>query len=405
MADSRSDQAHKPQAESPQNQSLLLGVVPRDVRAHLIYPSTPMDMLGLFASTCQKAEAETAFLRLLSAAVDAKPESYQQEDQTRLAAIALLKRHPELLFKKGKVIDHFGREIVASPYQLFLGTGDTWALKQVHEEIISKIENVEVQAQMQAQAQEQFQEQFPHCQLPFDPSKGEEALYDKRNEELIAQVVVQLKTIVATITVDPCTNGLATLPETKKAVAELCQLFAPKLGEVIRTGLHFPLAIMQAIFKEYDDHYHPWTGAQLSFFSREVIGAALMASTAVDGQCCKLGLSKLDVEKGPDRRDGLFCRHPKGIPQELAPLSGKLGRTMFVDPYDGVSCFLSSTPDFFDCYNKNGLSGPGRVTRWGGVRWFGAGSWKPYVEQKLQSWRTYAPTSRREDVSVCNFLK
>ena len=82
-----------------------------------------------------------------------------------------------------------------------------------------------------------------------------------------------------------------------------------------------------------------------------------MASTAVDGQCCKVGLSNLDVKIGPDRRDGLFCRHPKGIPQELAPLSGKLGRTMFVDPYDGMSCFLSSAAaGAFDCYNKNGRS-------------------------------------------------
>lgn len=93
---------------------------------------------------------------------------------------------------------------------------------------------------------------------------------------------------------------------------------------------------------------------QLSFFSCAVIGAAEAALTAVDGQCCKHGLNQLDMNKGPDRRDGLFCCHPKGIPQALAPINDKLGHTMFVDPYSGYSCVLSSEPGTFDWYYKNG---------------------------------------------------
>jgi hypothetical protein len=335
-------------ANTAHNRQLLLFKVDHNVRKQKVCPHVPIDMLGLFAQTCQHAEADTAFLRLMTAAVEAEPMSYNQEDETSLAAIAILKRHPELLFVKGMVTDHFGRKIFASPYQLFHGAGDVWALKQIHEEIIPKIENGE------ASAQEQFHQQFPNCKLPFEASMGEEALYDDRNIAQVAQVKENLKSIIAVITADPCTNGLATLDATKVAIAELCQLFAPKEGEVIRTGLHFPLAIMQEIFRVYDAQYDPWNYEQLSFFSREVIGAALAASTAVDGQCCKHGLSKLDVKNGPDRRDGLFCRRPKGIPQELAPLRGKLGRTMFVDPYDGESVFLSSKPGLFDWYNKNG---------------------------------------------------
>jgi hypothetical protein len=332
-------------ANAKHNRQLPLFSADHNVRKQNVYPHVAIGMLGLYARTCQQAEAETAFLRLLPAAIDAEPVSYNQKDETRLAAIAILKRHTELLFVKGMVTDHFGRKIFASPYQLFHSAGDVWALKQIHAEIIPKIENGE------ARAQEQFQQQFPNCKLPFDPEMGEAALYDDRNNEMIAQVIVQLEIIREAITADPCTHGLATRPETTGAVAELCQLFAPKEEEVIRTGLHFPLAIMREISRVYD--VIP-PGAKASFFSREVIGAALDALSAVDGQCCKYGLSKLNNEIGPDRRDGLFCRHPKGIPPELAPLSGKLGRAMFVDPYDGESCFQSSQAGRFDWYNKNG---------------------------------------------------
>ncbi len=239
--------------------------------------------------------------------------------------------------------------------------------------------------------------------MPFNPDLGEEALYDKRNKKMIARVIDQLKTVVETITADPCTNGVATFDATTEAVAALRKIFTPKQGEVIKTGLHFPLAIMREIFSVYDAQFDPWSGEQLSFFSREVIGAALAASTAVDGQCCKYGLSKLDMIKGPDRRDGLFCRRPKGVPVDLAPLSGKLGRTMFVDPYDGESCFLfPNKPGYFDCFNINKSGWRSRARRGDGAS---LGGWRSYVEQKLHAWRNYAATPRREDVSICNLLK
>lgn len=398
MAGNRYKNPPSPQAESP----LFNGAVHKNVREQIIYPFTFTSImaLGRLASTCQKTEADTAFLRLMTAAVEAEPMSYNQADETSLAAIAILKRHPQLLFVKGMVTDHFGRKIFASPYQLLHGAGDVWALKQVHEEIIPHIDCGE------AKAQSQFQEQFPNCEWPFNPELGEAALYDDRNIAQVAQVKENLKMIVAMITADPCTNGVATLPETTAAVEDLRQLFAPKQGEVIKTGLHFPLAIMREIFSVYDAQFAPWTGAQLSFFSREVIGAALAASTAVDGQCCKYGLSKLDKNNGPDRRDGLFCRRPKGVPEELTPLCGRLGHTMFVDPYHGESCFQNPNKlGYFVWYNKNGCLWPHLLFVDAVGCQASAGAWKTYVEQKLQSWRNYAATPRREDVSMCNLLK
>jgi hypothetical protein len=64
------------------------------------------------------------------------------------------------------------------------------------------------------------------------------------------------------------------------------------------------------------------------------------------------------MEVSPDRRDGLFCKHPKGVPVDKAPLGDKLGKTIFVDPVDGVTCIASSSwQGFFDCYNKMGEAG------------------------------------------------
>lgn len=297
---------------------------------------------GLFAQTSIYNENATAFARLLSSAVDAEPESYQQANATSLAAIAILKRHPELLFQKGMVTDHFGRRIWASPYQLFLGAGDVWALSQVHELILPKITDGKAQADFQ------FQQQFPNCPWPPTTNLLEDSLYDVRNISQVAMFKAHLTTIVERVTADPCTNditnGVATLPETTQEISVLRQIVASKNDEEIRTGLHFPHAILTEAYTIYEAHRDIWSGAQLAFYSREVIGTIEAALTAVDGQCCKTGLGNLNFTTGPDRRDGLFCRHPKSIPAESLPFSDKLGETIFVDIHDGSCCI--SDPEF-----------------------------------------------------------
>ncbi|OGT45321.1 MAG: hypothetical protein A3E83_08645 [Gammaproteobacteria bacterium RIFCSPHIGHO2_12_FULL_41_20] len=56
---------------------------------------------------------------------------------------------------------------------------------------------------------------------------------------------------------------------------------------------------MEEIYNVYDALSHLWGETQKAFFSYAVIGAAEAALTAVDGQCCKNGLSSLDVKKAP----------------------------------------------------------------------------------------------------------
>lgn len=368
------------------NRPSTLGVLddhlPPELR-ELIYSYCPTRTLTLFARSSYSATEDARdilFSRLMQCAVNAEPVSYSQADETKLMAIAILKRYPELLFRKKTITDHYGRKIKASPFRIFWGAGDTWALKQVYEDIIPHITGGEAKAEIE------FKKQFPDCPWPPTGDMPEENLYDDRNREQIARVIAQLKIIIAKITVDPCTNAQATLDETTKSIEDLCKILKPKQGEVIQTGLYCPLGIMREIIKVYDTQLHIWNGAQNVFFSRVVLGTAEAALTAVDGQCVKNGLEILDgelyKEKVPDRRNGLFCREQRGIPKELVPLMDKLGRTLYVDPYAGGSVFLSIKAGYFDWYYKNGhVSNYDVGAMW--APWEGFGEYLAnYIEQK-----------------------
>src|SRR3990167_579830 len=315
-----------------QGSSALLGHIPVDMRKGGVYPYFSIADLGLFAQTSQKAESETVFLRLLQASIHAAPEFLDaNEDATALASIAILKKHPELLFIKKKVTDHYGREILASPYQIFLGAGDIWALRQIQKDILPFLSNGK------AQVEAQFKEQFPNCPWPLPEDLSEEMLYDTRNTKQIEAIVEQLATVKQLIDVDPFNNDKPN-DTTKYAIETLWKLFQPKPGEIIRSGLHFPLAIMQEVYKTYNA-----LRIHLSFFTLAIIKPAFDALSTVDGQCCQGGLSELDMEKGPSRRCHPSYRHPLGKPLSLALVNDydKRGVGAIVDSYDGGVLFVS----------------------------------------------------------------
>ena len=349
----------------------FLSLLPPDVRRK-IYSYSPLRKLSLLARTSKQCEADTAFLRLLPAAIHAAPEFLDaKEDATALASMAILKKHPELLFIKKQVTDHYGREISASSYQIFLGAGDIWALKQVYEDILPLIPNGATQAEAQ------FKKQFPNCPWPLPENFSEEMFYDDRNKHQIEEIVKQLAIVKKLIDIDPFNNNKP-LDTTKLAVETLCKLFQPKPGEVIRSGLHFPLAIMKEIYKTYNALQGHW-----SFFTLAVIKPALDALSTVDGQCCQGGLSELDMEKGPNRRCHSSYQHPLGQPLSLTLVNDKekRGAAAVVDPYDGDVLFVSSTPGYFNWFNKNGFA-RGSVTVTGCADAWSRVGWKTYGEQK-----------------------
>lgn len=330
--------------------------LPEEVRSNELYPQCSLAILGAFAQTSQKAEVETAFLRLQSASINAAPEFLDEnKDAFALAAIAILKKHPdklyELLFTKKVVKDHYGREILASPDQLFLGAGDVWASKQTRE-IISLIPDEATRTKIQQKAQAQFREWFPNYEQKIEEGQDEEArLYDDRNKRQIAAIVKQLDVVKQLIGVDPFTNS-APLEVTKQAVEVLCQLFRPTPGEVIRSGLHFPLAIIKEIYKVYDGLQKGY-----SFFSLSVIEPALDALSTVDGQCCRYGLKNLNMETGPARRCNPVFKHPIGQPLRVMRTNDKAKSVaVLVDSYDGDICF-SSGAGSFSWFDKEGVAG------------------------------------------------
>ncbi len=94
---------------------LPLSDLPEEVRQDEIYPRSPLSALGLLAQTSKQYEAETAFLRLLPAAIHAAPEYWDdKKDATALAALAILRKHSELLFERMRVKDSYGRDFWAS---------------------------------------------------------------------------------------------------------------------------------------------------------------------------------------------------------------------------------------------------------------------------------------------------
>lgn len=258
-----------------------LSELPNEIRQSVIYSYSTLKDLSFLAQTSKQYKAETTLSRLLSAAIHAVPrllDAKEDENATALEAIDILKKHPELLFIKEQVKDHYGRDIFASPYQIFLGTCDIWALRQIQEDILPLITNEEAKAEAEAQ----FTEQFPrYLSWPLPQDFSEARLYDNRNELQIAEIKDQLAVVKDCIDGDPFNNNEPS-DNTKAAVERLCNLFKPKPGEVIQSGLHFPLAIMQEIYKTYNTLESYW-----SFFSLAVIKPALDALSTVDGQCCQ----------------------------------------------------------------------------------------------------------------------
>ncbi|HSW70496.1 MAG TPA: hypothetical protein VLH77_00765 [Gammaproteobacteria bacterium] len=332
-----------------------LGNLPMEAKQQVIYPLSPLSTLGFLAQTSSHYETETAALRLLQAAIHATPvlvDAKEDENVTALAAIAILKRHPELLFMERQMVtDHYGRKILASPYQIFLGAGDIWALRQIHEDILPRIKNGK------AQAETHFKEQFPNCPWPPPEDLKEALLYDDRNKLQIAEIVKQLVLVKECIDADPFNNN-ELLDTTKLAVKTLGQLFQPKPEKVIKSGLHFPPVILGLVYYVYnaleEDHW--------PFFSRTVIKPALDALSTVDGQCCQYGLINLDMMEGPSRRCDSSYQHPLGQPLSLSFTNDRDKRcAALVDPYDGDVLFVSSA-GVFDCFTKYGRE-------LGAVRW------------------------------------
>src|SRR6266404_697585 len=123
----------RPEPTSP----LFVGLV--DDNRKEVYWNLPKTDLGFFALTSKSAfdDVRKNTLQLaLHLAAFAAPVSPDQKVKSQLAVMRLLTLYPYLLFVEGRVKDPAGHTIEGSIYKIFLGAGDIWALKEVHDKII-----------------------------------------------------------------------------------------------------------------------------------------------------------------------------------------------------------------------------------------------------------------------------
>ncbi len=307
----------------PQQLSLFFNKLADNNRTE-IYRHLSLNDLCLFALTSKSAlndvRKNNSLLQLtLHLAAFAAPVSYDQKVKSRLAVMRYLKLSPELLFQTGITKDPAGREVGGSIYKIFLGAGDAWARKKVHEEIIPLIPNGE------AIAKQQYNEQFPrHADQRLSK---EEKLYDDRNIAQIALIEADLKEIVAALKEDSCTGYKPTKQKTKDALKKLHTHLAPNEKEVIRSGLYSPPKIMEMLLQVYEDHYDLFSVEQLRVYSLLVVGKAQKTATAVDAQCYKKGKIKTVENYEPDRTSTYFTS--TGAPEAL-------GEEFFIDIEHGA---------------------------------------------------------------------
>src|SRR3990167_7535542 len=233
----------------------------------------------------------------------------------------ILKANPALLYEKTKATDYSGRTFYCSPFQAALGAGDIWMLKMMQSIIES--------SQTQTTALLQYKEQ---CETP-----------DNRKAMMLAQLEKDLKALEAAISQDPCTKGQYGGEPTTQLAKDAIKNFQNHLDatskEMIKTGEHFPLEMMTAIYKVYKKNWdnNAWDGNQLSCYSVDVISYALRFAPAVDAQWFRKGLvNEVSVNDALPRSFDLG-KGRKYFPLDVDP-TFIIGRSHLVDCYYGRAC-------------------------------------------------------------------
>ncbi len=267
--------------------------------------------LRLFALTSRFAASETHSLRLLPHVLRqvAHGDPALINQKIRRPVEWLFNLYSDMLFVKGHTSDPAGNLIYGSPWQIAWGAGDIWLVKMMFD-LIQQIPNgIEI-------AIKQYAEQFP----------GGNRL-DDRNIAQLAQLDADLDAVAYAVSIDPCTNGIATRQETINAVQQLQNHLAPKMNFVIKTGMYSPPEILGKILHVY--RHKQWSSDRRTLFSCEVIGAALKIAAGVDAQMYKRGLSNYkDYETTiPDRKISYF----------FGGLHHDFGKDCSFDVYNGIS--------------------------------------------------------------------
>ena len=156
----------------------------------------------------------------------------------------MLKKNPDLLLHKAKVVDEAGRTIYGTAYQIALGAKDVSPFPGKVEEMAEMLEHYLLQLPNgEKEREKQYNEQFPEG-------------FEKEEEARRMSDSFELNKVFAAIKKDK-TTGLA---EAKKAVAEFQNYLENQIKGVITTGYHFNEALFEEALKLYDKHFDDFGG-------------------------------------------------------------------------------------------------------------------------------------------------
>src|SRR3990167_2321876 len=227
----------------------------------------------------------------------------------------MLKKNPDLLLHKAKVVDEAGRTIYGTAYQIALGAKDVSPFPGKVEEMAEMLEHYLLQLPNgEKEREKQYNEQFPEG---FE--KEEEA---RRMNDSLA-----LNKVFAAIKNDKTTD----LAEAKKAVKEFQRYLESQIKGVITTGYHFNEALFQKALKLYlyDQHDNDFGGYDSDtnrLSAIKLIGfiERFFPANLAQAMCDGIGIV-VDAEKKLTRGKMLDSK-----------------RTPFFDPNLGVSHFVYS---------------------------------------------------------------
>lgn len=292
--------------------------------------------------------------------------SGEEKDMTKL--VEMVNANPHLLFQAGNVITRGGVPVIRTTlYEFFLGEGDPDGAKQI-EFGFAKISNGE------NERLRQYERYRPHIEALAKQVESKQPALDLR----------PLIDIIKHSSPADITAALNKNMQHESALRDALMAFRDAVRpKRVTVGMHYQhyttlqqaLELLDSEWAVLSNNYTDYHKCRLVW--RQIIGYLQRSLPAVDRFAFARAFE--------DKERTLNYKYENGsFPDALFDAGGDLALVGvgFDDAVCGRPTFSSSC-------------------RWArGV----AAAFSTYVEQKLQTYRTYAAESRREDVSVCNSL-
>jgi hypothetical protein len=293
-----------------------------------------------------------------------------------VAAKAMLEADPRLVLQAGDTETPSGLKVLhTTPLECALGAGDPEMAKMIEPYFEAK--EIDGGATVR---EEQYAHYRQHIEDMLNPEKNPPYDFTLLIETLMA---AQPEDVTAALNCDMSRDCIL-----RDVLEQFRKDFTP--GS-IKSGMHFNYHHLLRAYEVYEQN---WGGLynsggnnynKLDLFSRQIIGFIQRSLPAIDRMAYAQSLYDVTENKAEIKRSFNFT----------------YGGGSFPDTAGGHVSLSGLGFEFF-----SGGGGRGRLA--GGSGWVMArvrACWKSYVEQKHQTCRTYAATSRREVVSLCNLLR